>query len=675
MNKQSIIGLVLIFGIFVGYMWWVSPSKEEMAEMRARQDSIQRAYADSVAAVDSAIAVQRQLEEQAAGGDSTALAQRNATPEKAALNVGAFNASLQGESGTIEVTNGLMTVEIATNGAMVQRVTLAEDDYVTYDSMALHVITPGEENMNLVFSTTDNRVVNTRDLIFRPYVNGEAVKATGSIKVDKETVLSMRAYVGGSDDAGGTQEADTLAAVPDSSDRYLEFRYTFHPRNYEVSFDIAFHDLDAVVQRTPYMDFQWHNTLLRQERVDPGMKNARNRQKDPERMYTNLFYKPATDSPDELSMARDDEEQIKTPLEWVAYKQQFFTAILMSENTPFVNADVKVNTNAHDTNSNYLVDMNSTIGLAYDDGNTVMPMKFYYGPSKYRDLRDMHRGFERMLPLGWGFFLIQWTCRFVIIPVFNFLEGFISNYGIIIILLTLFIKLVLFPFTFKSYQTSAVMRILKPEVDALNKKYPHQEDMMAKQQAISRLQKSAGISPMAGCLPMLFQLPILYGMYRFFPASIELRQQHFLWCDDLSSYDSILNFGFNVPLYGDHISLFCLLMFAMQMIYTIYTMKGQNTQGVPGMKYMMYFMPFMMLFIFNSQSAALNLYYLLNLLITMIEMMLIRQFTSEKKVRARMVAYENNARGGKQKKSKFQQRLEEMQRMSEQMQKQQSRRR
>lgn len=674
MKKQSIIGLVLIFGIFVGYMWWISPSKEEIAEMRAKQDSIQRAYADSIAIVDSINAEQQQLKELAASGDSAAMAQLNINPEKATLNVGAFNASLQGESGTMKVTNELMSVEIASNGAMVQCVTLAKGDYVTYDSMPLRVITPNEENMNLVFSTTDNRVVNTRDLVFRPYVNGEPVSATSDIKVDKETVVSMRAYVSSNHTADSMQSVD---APTTSSDQYLEFRYTFRPESYEVNFDIVFHDLDAVVQSTPYMDFLWHNTLLRQEKVDPGMKNARNRQKDPERMYTNLFYKPATDSPDELAMARDDEEQIKTPLEWVAYKQQFFTAILMSESdsTPFVNADVKVSTNADDTNSSYLVDMSSTIGLAYDGGNTVMPMKFYYGPSKYRDLRDMHRSFERMLPLGWGFFLIQWMCRFVIIPVFNLLEGFISNYGIIIILLTLFIKLVLFPFTFKSYQTSAIMRILKPEVDALNKKYPNQEDMMAKQQAISKLQKSAGISPMAGCLPMLFQLPILYGMYRFFPASIELRQQPFLWCDDLSTYDSILNFGFNVPLYGDHISLFCLLMFAMQMIYTIYTMKGQNTQGVPGMKLMMYFMPFMMLFIFNSQSAALNLYYLFNLLITMTEMILIRQFTNEKKVRARMVAYENNARSGNQKKSKFQKRLEEMQRMSEQMQKQQNQRR
>lgn len=663
MNKQSIVGLVLIFAIFVGYMWWMSPSKEEMAAQRAKQDSIMQAYTDSMAVADSINLAHAELEKLAAAGDSTAKAQLNVEPVKD-LNVGAFNASLQGEKGSVKVDNGMMSVAINRQGAMLEQVVLAE--YVTFDSLPLQLVAPSGENMNLVFSTEDNRVVNTRDLVFKPYVDGRPIGAGEAIKVDKKTVLSMRAHVA---EATG----DSTVAPTVREDSYLEFRYTFQPKSYEVGFDIAFHNLDSVVQRTPYMDFQWSNTLHRQEKVDQSMKNARNRQKDPERMYTNLYYKPNTDNADELRMGRDDEKKVKTPVEWIAYKQQFFCAILMSANdsVPFENADLATETNADDTASNYLIDMSSTIGLAYDGGNTVMPMQFYFGPSKYRDLHDMHRGFERMLPLGWGFFLIQWVSRFVIIPVFNFFEGFGWNYGIIVILLTLLLKIVLFPATFKSYRMSAVMRILKPDMDALNKKYPDQDQMMQKQQAMQRLQKSAGISPMAGCLPALIQMPILLAMYRFYPASIELRQQSFLWCDDLSTYDSILDFGFNVPLYGNHMSLFCLLMFAMQFVYTAYTMRGQSNQGMPGMKLMMYVMPFMMLFIFNSQSAALNLYYFLNLAITMVEMMLIRQFTSEKRVRAHMLAYDNGLKGKPQKKSKFQKRLEEMQKMSEQMQKQQ----
>ena len=299
----------------------------------------------------------------------------------------------------------------------------------------------------------------------------------------------------------------------------------------------------------------------------------------------------------------------------------------------------------------------------------------YFGPNKYRLLKDMDRSFERILPLGWGFFLTQWVSRFAIIPVFNFLEGFGWNYGIIIIILTLLLKIVITPLTWNSYKTGAVMRHLKPELDAINKKFPKQEQAMQKQQAMSQLQRKAGINPMAGCLPLLLQLPIIYAMFRFYPASIELRQQPFLWCDDLSSYDSILNLPFNIPLYGDHVSLFCLLMFAMQFLYTVYTMKQQQGQAsMPGMKFMMYFMPFMMLFIFNSQSAALNIYYFFNLLLSMATMFLIRAIMTEDKVRARMAKAEAAGKGKPQKKSKFQQRLEEMQRMSEEMQKQQQRR-
>jgi len=324
-----------------------------------------------------------------------------------------------------------------------------------------------------------------------------------------------------------------------------------------------------------------------------------------------------------------------------------------------------------------LCDMSSSLGVDYDAmaDNYCIDMHMYYGPNKYRLLREMDDDFERILPLGWGFFLTQWVSRFAIIPVFNLLEGFGWNYGIIVIILTLLLKIVITPLMWNSYKTGAVMRHLKPEMDAINKKFPKQEQAMQKQQAMTQLQRKAGINPMAGCLPLLIQLPIIYAMFRFYPASIELRQKPFLWCDDLSSYDSILDLPFNIPLYGDHISLFCLLMFAMQFLYTVYTMKQQQGQAsMPGMKFMMYFMPFMMLFIFNSQSAALNIYYFFNLLLSMVTMFIIRAIITEDKVRARIAKSEAAGKGKPQKKSKFQQRLEEMQRMSEEMQKQQQRR-
>ena len=657
MNKQSIIGLVLIFAIFVGYMWWVSPTEEERQAMIAKQDSMQRAYNDSVAAAKF---LEEKKAEQAASiakGD-TAAEHRALADLKARL--GSFGASASGDTGTVCLKNEKMQVRINTLGASVNQVILNE--YTTYENEQLELITPDPENMNMIFSTEDNRVINTKDLIFVPYVDNKPIDANSSFDIAQgdSLILQMRAYT----------NTDSVTTTPG----YLEFEYTIKD-NYELDFDINFCGLSKVVRNVPYIDFYWKNQFNRQEKVDQGSKGKRNRNKDSERFNSSVYFKPTNDKVDKIREGMDGKENIKSSLNWIAFKQQFFCAILMNEQG-FVNADMAINTDRQDTTKNYLCDMSSLIGVTYEgDKDYTMDMEFYFGPNKYRDLRAMHQGFERMLPLGWGFFLTQWISRFVIIPVFNFMERFNWNYGLIIIILTILVKLVLFPMTYKSYRSSAVMRILKPDMDEINKRYAREDQMMQKQQAMMMLQKRAGMNPMAGCLPMLLQMPILFAMFRFFPASIELRQQPFLWCDDLSTYDALINFGFNIPLYGDHFSLFCFLMFALQLFYTWYTMKSQPQMGMPGMKFMMYFMPFMMLFMFNSMSAALNLYYFLSLSITMLQMVLIRKFTNEKKLRARMAAYDtkHSSKGGA-KKSKFQKRLEELQKMSEEMQKQQQRR-
>ena len=614
MDKKSIIGLLLIFAIFVGYMFWVAPSKEE--------------------------------------GRRTA-------------DMGAFNAAASGQARMLRVNNGVFDIEFCSKGARVDRVSLT--DYLTYDSNDLVLITPDEENMNLVFSTEDNHAVNTRDLVFSPYVDGAAAGIPGA---DTGT------YTVGE---GDSLTVAFRAAVDSSEGHYLEFRYTVRGGNHEVGFDIGFVGLDGVVRNTPYMDFQWQNRMLRQEKVNSGSRGKSNRNSDRERYYSSIYYKtPKDKNPDNLTMGQDKQKQVKVKLDWVAFKQQYFAAIMTAEGgTPFENAALEVSTDKQDTAKNYLTDMHATIGLPYNPQLPQMHMGFYYGPTKLRDLRAMHRGYDRMLPLGWTV-ISKSISRYLIVPVFNFLERFGWNYGLIIIVFTLLIRLVLLPLVFKSYQGGAIMRILKPEMEALNKKYPKQEQAMQKQQEMMALQKRAGYSPMAGCLPVLIQMPFLTAMFMFFPIAIELRQKPFLWCPDLSNYDSILDFGFNIPLYGDHISLFCLLMFGMQFFYTWYTMRQQaGTQQMPGMKFMMYFMPFMMLFIFNSQSAGLNLYYLISLTFTMCTMMLIRRFTSERKVRAHMAAYDEKhrtAKGGKAKKSKFQQRLEELQKQAEAMQREQNKR-
>lgn len=641
MDKKSIIGLILIFGIFVGYMFWVAPSKEEMAERQRIYDSTVAANLEAQRIEDSIAAAQARMDSLAAIGDTSVTGIRRNVPD-----MGVFNAAAQGEAQEIVMSNEKMQITFSTLGARVDKVVL--NDYTTYDSNELVLITPSKDNINLVFSTEDNRVVNTKDLVFSPVVNGNT--------------LCFRAEV-----------ADSL------TNGRLEFVYTLHDDSYEVDFDINFVGLKEVVRNTPYMDFQWQNRMLRQEKVNSGSRGKSNRNSDRERFYSSIYYKgPKEKNPNNVSMGQDKQKQVKTNLDWVAFKDQYFAAILNSEGgVPFENAELAVVTDKRDTAKNYLTNMGAVIGLPYDENHPEMHMSWYYGPTKLRDLRSMHRGYDRMLPLGWTI-ISKSISRWLIVPVFNFLERFNWNYGIIIIVFTLLIRLVLLPLVYKSYQGGAIMRILKPEMDALNKKYSAPEQAMQKQQAMMALQKKAGYSPMAGCLPVLIQMPFLTAMFMFFPIAIELRQKSFLWCPDLSNYDSILDFGFNIPLYGDHISLFCLLMFGMQFFYTWYTMKQQaGTQSMPGMKFMMYFMPFMMLFIFNSQSAGLNLYYLISLTFTMCTMMLIRRFTSEKKVRARMAAYDlkhANGKGGKPKKSSFAKRLEELQKQAEQMQKQQNRR-
>ena len=647
MDKKSIIGLVLIFAIFIGYTMWLDRPPQEQNK-KVQTDSTQQqalaAQQTNDSTLQAAMVADSSDTTQVVGEEEGAL-----TYTKASY----FKDLVATEGEIVTVNTDRLTVELNTLGSMINKVTLK--DYQTYNKQPLVVITPSSENLNLSFSDKKN-LVQTQYLRFKPYVNGkewngEALNVNGN----DSTVVSMRAEVNNALDSNAV-----------AGKHYLEFAYTFHGDGYEVDFDIRFVGLDTVVMLNNSIDLTWRNRMLRQEKHREGTRS--------ERTYTSVYYKPPTDDVDHLAEGKNDSKTLKTKLEWVAFKQQFFCAILTADSHPFENASFVVNTDGKDTTPEYLTDMEASMELDMQASKS-MSMGFYFGPTKYRDLKAFDRDFDKMLPLGWTF-ISKNISRWLIIPAFNFLEKFNWNYGIIIIVFTLLIRLILLPLVFKSYRGGAIMRILKPEMDALNAKYPKKEQAMQKQQAMMALQKSAGYSPMAGCLPVLLQMPFLTAMFFFFPQAFELRQKPFLWCDDLSTYDSVLDFGTNI-LGHDHLSLFCLLMFGMQFFYTWYTMKQQaGTQSMPGMKFMMYFMPFMMLFIFNSQSAGLNLYYLISLTFTMTTMILIRKFTSEQKVRARMAAYAKNATNGKaKKKSRFQQRLEELQKQAEQMQKQQQGRR
>jgi YidC/Oxa1 family membrane protein insertase len=401
------------------------------------------------------------------------------------------------------------------------------------------------------------------------------------------------------------------------------------------------------------IDFDWQAYSPRQEK---GAQNENN--------YTSLFYKFHHDEVEELNATKEnDRKNIDTKLDWIAFKQQFFSWALISRQS-FANA--RLLSEKMPDQSRYIKKYDATIGIEFKSvqAEQIIPMSLYFGPNRYSTLKQYDAGLERLVPLGRS--IIRGINRFVIIPLFNWLHGFMGNYGIIILLMTIIIKAALLPLTFKSYMSSAKMRVLKPQIDDINKRIP-KEKAMERQQATMALYKKVGISPMGGCLPMLLQMPILIAMFRFFPASIELRQQSFLWATDLSTYDSILEWSANIPLisrfYGNHISLFTLLM----SVTTIISMKmssGQtDTSAMPGMKAMMYFMPVMLLFFLNGFSSGLTYYYFLTNVITIAQNEIFKRSIDENKILARL-----NAHSAKPvKKSSFQERLEKMQKQQQSM--------
>jgi YidC/Oxa1 family membrane protein insertase len=426
---------------------------------------------------------------------------------------------------------------------------------------------------------------------------------------------------------------------------YIEYGYVIHGNDYRVDFDINFVGMkDIIASNVNEFTINWDAHLRQQEK---SLKN--------ERMVTTIYYKPLNDDVDYILERKDDVEDLNYRMKWISFKQQFFSATLIADDY-FESANIETITN--EDRDHYLKTLNTEINIEYNPSiDQSVGMSWYFGPNKYRILRNQKLDLERQIPLGWSFFIMQWINRFAVIPVFNWLESFHINYGIIILILTILLKTLLFPIAFKMYKSQAKIRVLKPEIDEIAKKFPKKEDSVKKQQATMALYKKAGASPMAGCVPMLLQFPILIAMFRFFPASIELRQQSFLWATDLSSYDSILNLGFEIPFYGDHVSLFTLLMTISTLIYT--RMNNQtmaSTQQMPGMKTMMYIMPIMFLGFFNSYASALSYYYLLANVITFTQMYLFRRFIDEDKIRAKIEQHKKKP----VKKSSFQKRMEDM---------------
>ena len=616
MNKSNLIGLVLIGVIMFGFSWYQSRQYREQMEVQAQLDSVARVEQMAAMAMDSL--------NKAEGVETDAVKVMTMPAYKDSLLT---EARLASES-IYKLSNDKMEVEFTTRGAQPYSVKI--NDYMTYDSTALYLIKPGYSQYGISVFAGEN--VNTRDFVFQ-------------VAEHTDSTLVMR--------------------LPFAGGGYIQQKYSVSEGSYMVDNELSFVGMENIIPRNVSMvDIDWSLVV---PRLEKGFKN--------EMQYSKLnYYFSGDKKPEIIGRGRDGEKRIDTKMKWFAFQQQFFSAIMTSDNE-FSSADLSIDFYSEEEykSENKLMACSARLRSDFQAGSSeiVIPYEFYFGPNDYKTLKSYDQKYEKIVPLGgW---MVAWFSRLVIIPSFDLLGRFISNYGIVILLMTLLIKLLISPLTIKSYKSSAKMQVIKPEMDKINAKYPNEKDAMKKQQATMELYQKAGISPMGGCLPMLLQMPILFAMFRFFPASIELRQQKFLWADDLSAYDSIWDFGVNIPLLGDHLSLFALLMALTMFFYSKMTSAQMSDDpNMAGMKFMsVWLMPIMMFFICNNLSAALSYYYLLSNIITMIMTWYIRKYVvTEEKVRADMML---NAHKPK-KKSKWQQRLEEAQKMQEQMQKQQKRR-
>ena len=618
MDKNTITGFVLIGLILFGFTWYQSRQYDKQIAYQAQLDSI---AAVERAAGMAAESIADSLQASAAEEGAAAPVQGKAAIYKDSL----LNLASGGEERIVTISNDKIEVAFTTKGA--QPYSAKVKEYRNYDSTDLYIFRPGASEMGIGIYAGET--INTKDFYF------DVIEAT-----DSSAAFSLQFAGGGS----------------------IIQRYALSEGSYMMTNTLTFKDMDNVIPRNAtFCDFDWALTIPRMEK---GYKN--------EMQYSKVdYYFDGEKKPEEIGRGRNASKRIENSLEWFAFQQQFFSAIVRPDSR-FSSGQVSVEFHPEDDPQRNLMDCGAKMRSGFQiSDNVVMVKDFYLGPNHYQTLKSYGRKYEKIIPLGgW---LVGWFTKFVIIPLFNFLHRFISNFGIIILLMTLFIKIVVLPFSYKSYSSSAKMQAIKPEIDKLNEKYPKEEDALKKQQAMMDIYKRAGINPMGGCLPMLLQFPILWAMFRFFPASIELRQQSFLWADDLSAYDSIIDFGMRIPLIGDHISLFALLMALSMFFYSKISMQGQmsgNDPNTASMRFMsVYMMPIMMFFICNSLSSGLSYYYLLSNLITMLETFIIKKFfVRPEDVLARLKASE----GKPQPKSKWQKRLEEAQKMQQQMLKEQN---
>ncbi len=620
MNKNTIIGIVLMVALFVGYSFYQSyeiEKQQEILKEKAKKEQAERAQ--HLAEQEA----ERLIEEQMTDEERN---MRDSLANVEKMNAEVYHhgsvlyAATTGTSQLDTLRNEFMSVVFDNHGGKIVDVTL--NNYTRYEEgdrdELVKLIAPGSAKMGLQLHRNGS-VLNTDDYFFSSQVD----------VLDERSVITMHLDV--------------------DIDAWVEYTYTLHntgeaSRDYLVDFSIKQHNIDDML-RDNEITLGWSNRSLQNER------NFQN-----EAMATTIIYY-GEDDMDELDASGEREEL--EALNWIAFKQQYFSSAFIAENN--INASLGFKS-AKDSSVGFVKEFDAVVTIPHTAGEELYNFAFYYGPNDYRVMKSVEfagkqTNLEDIIPMGgW---LIGWWNKYITIPIFYWLGNHGLGFGLIILILTLFVKAVILPLTYKSYMSTAKMRAIRPELEAINKKYPNPDDAMKKQQATMELYQKVGINPMGGCLPLLIQMPILWAMFRFFPASIELRGEGFLWADDLSTYDSIVELPFNIPFYGDHISLFALLMTLSLFGYSYFTYKQQaaTTAGQPGagmMKFMMvYFMPLMMLCVMNSFSSGLCYYYFLSQILTMIIMFAIRRSVNDEKVREKLLTRKPR------KKSRFQERYEE----------------
>ena len=633
MDKNTWIGFALIAAIIVGFSFINRPSKEELAERKRVQDSIALVQAAEWEAKQKSAQIAEQL--QAAQTTSTT------TPEVLAEQIanlyGPFAPATQGQEGFITLENSKIKIAIDRRGGRIAKAELKE--YKAYgDSVnPLCLFQNDESSLSFTLLTNTTRILATRDLYFSEV--SQTTDAEGS------TILTMRLNT-------------------NIEDCYLDFVYTLPADDYMVGMSIQPHNMQlALAPNMASIEMQWNQLIPQQEK---GRKF--------EEKYAQLQYMFVGGDIEKLSEVKADRQKESARIKWIGYKDQFFSTVMIAEDG-FESSEMEsAIAGAH---TRYIKEYKTKASLPLDiTGKSTTDLRYYFGPNHYNTLKAYDKDVEsaeklhlnELVPLGWK--IVAWINKILVIPMFDLFMSWGLHIGIVILLMTLVIKLILLPFVFASNKSTAKMRVLKPQLDEINAKYPP-EKMQERQQATMALYQKAGVSPMSGCLPMLFQFPVLMAMFWFLPTAIELRGQSLFWADDLSTYDAIITWSHPIPIFGTHLSLFCLIMTVVNIVYTHITMQTQSGgQEMKMMRWMMYLMPLMFLFFFNDYAAGLSYYYFISLLFTILQTMIFRWAVDDKKVLAEMEA--NAKKKGSQKKSGFAARLEAMQREQQRLAREQA---